>query len=80
MQTDGIIATDTLSIYSVPADLTEMACIHAFLMILGVDPTYLYTMTNPPEEFAPQYNMIDNLINRLAMLIKNRKNEYTLLN
>jgi len=80
LQTDGVLATDTLSIYSIPADITEMTCLHAHLMILGVDPTYLYTLTNPPEEFAPQYNMIDNLINRLAMLIKNRSAEYTLLN
>jgi len=80
MTTDGVLTGDTFLVYGVPPDIVEIVCIHAFLGIIGVDPTYLFTLTNPPEDFAPQYPMVDHLVNRLMTLLSGRESNYTLLN
>jgi len=80
MTTDGVLTGDSFLIHGTPPDLVEIVCLHAFLGILGVDPTYLFTLTNPPEEFAPQYPMQEHLINRLMTLIEQRASNYTLMN
>jgi len=77
---DGVSTSDTIKLMGVPADIQELVCIHCFLGIKSVDPTYAYNLAYPPEEPMIGSGLLDQLLNRYKQLIEYRKSNMSLLN